>query len=522
MKPLRQRNWFGSHIKPVQSAIKNMAITACALWILQPLQAQAPGDLRVALVIGNGAYPGNAALPNPSNDAQAMSETLRGLGFNVVEARDASRAQMSEAIAKVRDSLRGKQGVGMLYYAGHGLQLDWRNYMLPVDAKLTKASDVPEQSIDVAQVIDAFKTAGNRMNIVVLDACRDNPFASTASGKGLAQLDAPPGTFLAYATAPGNVAEDGTGQNGLYTSFLLQELKKPQAKIEDVFKRVRLQVRQKSEGRQIPWESTSLEDDFFFNSGVKATAALNSSERERAFNEEKAEWDKIKGSKSVSDFYAFLQKYPNGNINALAQSKVEQFQKSQTIAVVNKEGRKTGGVFDVYKPGDEYDFQVKDGLTGVVRGTAKITSVPRGEDMIEGVSSDPSLVQGAILTRGGFLARDGAGSYDPPISFFPNGELKIGGKATTRTIRTENSGFKGWVEIESRVVGFEDIDTAFGKMRTVKLEATYVFQNGTRRKMSLWFDPDWGYSVKLVSETRSRTGAPDIYVREMISRKRVS
>jgi hypothetical protein len=474
------------------------------------------------LVIGNGAYAGNAALPNPPNDAKAMSDTLRSLGFTVVETRDASRAQMSEAIAKVRDSLKGKQGVGMLYYAGHGLQLDWRNYMVPVDAKISKAADVPAQSIDVAEVIDAFKQAGNRMNIVVLDACRDNPFAGTATGKGLAQLDAPPGTFLAYATAPGNVAEDGSGQNGLYTSFLLQELKKPQAKIEDVFKRVRLNVRQKSEGRQIPWESTSLEDDFFFNSGIKAALATGSSEREKAFNEEKAEWDKIKDSKNVSDFYLFLQKYPNGNINALAQSKVEQLQKSQTIAAADKDGRKTGGVFDVYKPGDEYGFQVKDGLTGVVRGTAKITSVQRDEDMFEGVSSDPSLVSGAILTRGGFLARDATGSYDPPISFFPNGELKLGGKATTRTIRTDNAGNRGWVEIESRVIGNEDIDTAFGKMRTIKLEATYLFQSGVRRKMSLWFDPEWGYSVKLVSESRTRAGAPDIYVREMISRKRAS
>ena len=236
--------------------------------------AQAPLDIRVALIIGNSAYVGAPVLGNPANDARAMSEVLRSLGFSVIELRDGSRDQMAAAIAKVSVSLKDKQGVGMLYYAGHGLQLDWHNYMVPVDARLKKASDVPLQAIDLSSVIDAFKGAGNRMNIVVLDACRDNPFASnTSSAKGLAQLDAPPGTFLAYATAPGNVAEDGdeTSGNGLYTQFLLQELKKPTAKIEDVFKRVRLNVRKQSQGRQIPWESTSLEDDFFFNDGVKFT-----------------------------------------------------------------------------------------------------------------------------------------------------------------------------------------------------------------------------------------------------------
>jgi Caspase domain len=155
-------------------------------------EAQAPLDVRIALVIGNSAYAG-APLVNPANDARAMGDTLRGLGFTVVELRDAQKAQMTEAILKVRTSLQGKQGIGMLYYAGHGLQLDWQNYMVPVDAKLASAADVPVQTVNINSVIDAFKGAGNRMNILVLDACRDNPFAGTASGKGLAQLDAPPG-----------------------------------------------------------------------------------------------------------------------------------------------------------------------------------------------------------------------------------------------------------------------------------------------------------------------------------------
>jgi Caspase domain len=491
---------------------------------LTSTHAQAPGDLRVALVIGNAAYAGNAALTNPGNDAKAMSETLRGLGFSVVEVRDGSKAQMTDAIAKVKSTLQGKQAIGMLYYAGHGLQLDWRNYMVPVDAKMNKAADVPEQTVDLSQVIDAFKVAGNRMNIVVLDACRDNPFAGTASGKGLAQLDAPPGTFLAYATAPGNVAEDGDtkSSNGLYTQFLLQELKKPTAKIEDVFKRVRLNVRQQSQGRQIPWESTSLEDDFYFNAGLKPTQKLGESEKDKAFTEEKAAWDKIKDSKSVDDFYTFLQKYPNGNVNALVQAKIEQLQKSKTVVVADQQGLKQSNVFDAYKPGDEYEFVVKDGLTGVDRGRGKIISFARGEDEMEGVSDNPTIIPGARLTRSGFILQDGGGTYDPPYGLYPNGELKVGSRATTRTIQTRN-GQKMWLEFDSHVAGRETIDSAFGKISTIRVDVNVLMQNGFRSKRTFWLDPGWGYAVRMTVENRNpRGGAPDVFVRELIARRRTA
>ena len=262
----------GVQLRPVRLFKACIAAIALATFAAA---AQAPLDVRVALVIGNADYAGAAALANPANDARAMASALKSLGFTVIELRNGSKAEMNKAVVAVRDALIGKQGVGLLYYAGHGLQLDWRNYMVPVDAKLVSATDVPVQAMDVNTVLDAFKRAGNRMNILVLDACRDNPFAASGSGKGLAQVDAPPGTFLAYATAPGNVAEDGDEKsgNGLYTQYLLEELKKPAAGIEDIFKRVRLNVRKQSQGRQIPWESTSLEDDFYFNAGLKVKTA---------------------------------------------------------------------------------------------------------------------------------------------------------------------------------------------------------------------------------------------------------
>ena len=500
-------------------AVASVALAIAALGF--SAQAQAPLDIRIALVIGNSAYP-HAPLVNPANDARAMGDTLRGLGFTVVELRDAQKTQMADAIAKVRESLNGKQGVGMLYYAGHGLQLDWRNYMVPVDAKLTKASEVAGQTIDINQVIEAFKGAGNRMNILVLDACRDNPFAGTASAKGLAQLDAPPGTFLAFATAPGNVADDGDAQsgNGLYTQFLLTELKKPVSKIEDVFKRVRLQVRQKSQGRQIPWESTSLEDDFFFNTGkVMAVAKPDERVREAAFNAEKSDWDKIKDTKNAADLYAFLLKYPNGSISELAQAQLERIDRAKTVAQPDREGRVQASFDKRWQEGDRYEFIQKDGLTGVVSGTAVIETRLRGDDEVEGVVLSGNL-SGAIATRAGFALKDGGGSYDPPWSVVPSGEFQLGKHMSARSIRTARDGTKSWMEYESRIAAREKLKTAFGEIDTYRVDVFRTFQDGGRLKMTFWYDPDWGYSVKLVTEFRGRSGPPNIQIREMVSRSR--
>ena len=238
-------------------------------------QAQAPADLRVALVIGNAAYAA-APLATPANDARVMSETLRALGFTVVEARDASKMEMEAALVRARDAMKAGNAVGMLYYSGHALQLGWRNYMVPVDAKLSGPKDVAASTVDVQRIVEAFKSSGNRMNIFVLDASRENPFGLSASGRGLAPMDAPPDSLLAYSATPGEVAEDGAADNGhgLYTQHLLRELRQPSAKIEDVFKRVRYQVRKQSQGRQVPWESTSLESDFYFDPGYRSSVRL--------------------------------------------------------------------------------------------------------------------------------------------------------------------------------------------------------------------------------------------------------
>lgn len=457
-------------------------------------QANAPLDVRIALVIGNSAYSGSAALSNPANDAKAMSEQLRKLGFQVLELRDGSRSQMTEAIEDARKRLQGKSGVGMLYYAGHGVQIDWRNYMVPVDARPRSQTEVVAQAVDVESVINAFKQAGNRVNILVLDACRNNPFEGTASVKGLAQLDAVPGTFLAYATAPGNVADDGEGANGLYTTYLLQELDKPTARIEDVFKRVRLKVRQKSRGSQIPWESTSLEEDFVFNDGRGSSAALAAApppkplpqERDQMFVREKAEWDRIKNSRNPEDFYAFLQAYPSSAISEAAQSRLDQIAKP-LVAATPVQGRYS--VQRDVQVGDEIEYVYRDYLTNLEmrRETLRVTTIKDGFVEINNG-------QQIVTLAGGTVRNDMGSDFDPPLQALPADEFQIGKRWVSRSQQTlpkstaTPSGDTGWVEQDMKVTAYEQVTVPAGTMYAYRIEASLQTHRGLSGKLTYWVD----------------------------------
>ena len=495
------------------------ALGAALLFAL-PAAAQAPLDVRIALVIGNAAYAGSAALANPANDAAAVGAVLRRLGFQVTELRDGTREQMAQAVARVGEGLRGKQAVAMFYYAGHGLQLDWHNYLVPVDVALQAPADVPAKAFDVEVVLAAFKAAGNRMNILVLDACRDNPFTGTASAKGLAQLDAPPSTILAYATAPGNVAEDGSGANGLYTQFLLQELVKPQARIEEVFKRTRFAVRRASQGRQIPWESTSLEDEFMFNAGkVVAVPKPDNRAREEAFNQQRTDWERIKNSGAVEDFYAFLARHPAGAHAELAQVRIDKLQKAQVAPQPDRDGKLPTSYDARFRDGDTYEFETRDGLTGSVMQRGTIQTRIKGEDEVEGVTVSGN-VPGARATRAGFILQDGSGTYDPPWIVQPAGDLQVGKRISGRAIRTATDGRRYWIDYETKVTGRETIQTKFGALNAWVVDVKMLNELGGRLAMTFWYDADWGYPVRLRTEFRGDRGAPDIRVREMVARSR--
>jgi uncharacterized caspase-like protein len=221
---------------------------------------------RIALIIGNSKYP-ESPLTNPFNDANAMGKELKVLGFDTQILLDSNLKDLGSAIQGYSGRIAKSKAVGLFYYAGHGVQLAWRNYLIPVDANIDRVDDIPKQAFELNNMLQALNKAQNPMNIIILDACRDNPFGKRlpTEQKGLSQFDAPNNSLLCYATAPGNVASDGAGANGLFTENLLREMRDPEAKIEDVFKRIRLKVRLASKGQQIPWESTSLEEDFYFN-----------------------------------------------------------------------------------------------------------------------------------------------------------------------------------------------------------------------------------------------------------------
>lgn len=221
---------------------------------------------RKALVIGNSTYP-SVPLRNPANDATAVATRLQALGFDVTLRLNIKQDDLVTVIRNFGKELKESGGIGLFYYAGHGLQIKGENYLVPIDAQIEKELDVEMEAVKLQRVLNEFDFANNQMNIVILDACRDNPYANLRSlGSGLAPVyRAPLGTFIAYATSPGQAASDGDNNHGLYTQELLKALESAEdMKLEDVFKEVRASVRKKSDGSQIPWENSSLEGDFYF------------------------------------------------------------------------------------------------------------------------------------------------------------------------------------------------------------------------------------------------------------------
>ena len=279
---------------------------------------------RLALVIGNSAYR-DVPLVNPTNDAKAVARLLTDAGFTVDSHFNASRVDMMGAIERFGSAItRSEVKMVMFYYAGHGAQLDWRNYLLPVDAAIKKQEDIKGQCVDLNHLMGLFGAAKDKTFVVILDACRDNPFGTSyrVDQKGLSQFDAPVGSLLAYATSPGSVAADGSGQNGLYTENLVRELSLKGTRIEDALKRVRLNVRLASKGAQIPWETTSLEGDvFIFNDGQRK---LSESELEKLIEADITEWARIKSSLVVDDWVGYLRKFPNGRFAEIAQMRLSR------------------------------------------------------------------------------------------------------------------------------------------------------------------------------------------------------
>jgi uncharacterized caspase-like protein len=229
---------------------------------------------RIALIIGNANYQ-VGALRNPVNDARGMARVLRSLGFEVILLTDASKQGMEEALDRFYAKIR-QGGVGVFYYAGHGIQSGGENYLIPVNANLQIERDLQYQAVPIGQVLARMEDAKNDVNIVILDACRDNPFARSwrSMQRGLAApiVNTATGVYIAYATAPGQVAADGNGQNGIFTGALLRHIRKPYPEIEELFKQVREDVSRATNQRQVPWSASSLIGSFSFQSPQRSTS----------------------------------------------------------------------------------------------------------------------------------------------------------------------------------------------------------------------------------------------------------
>lgn len=474
--------------------------------------AQAPAPLRLALVIGNAAYPEPADLPNPVRDAEAVAQALDRLGFSATVLRNAGGDAMRNAIADFGRRLRGREGIALLYYAGHAVQIDWRNYMLPVDARIDSADDVRAQGVDLALALSTLRSAGTRMNIVVLDACRDNPFADLASGRGLAPMDAHPGTFLAYATAPGHVALDGPqGGNSLYTGALVRELARPQARIEDIFKRVRLQVRQRSGGKQVPWESTSLEDDFVFDSGARVQPPTER-ERTQAFAAEKPEWQRVRDSQRPDELYAFLDRHPSGLTAAAVLERLDRLEAPQVMPQMAPGQPPAATALYDYRVGDRFEWEYRDGLTRLpLRRETWVVTAVQGERV--------ELNDGAIvLTRGGSTLRSDTGfEFDPPLPGPRVSELRPGHRWQARSEQwRERDRISGWVDVDYVVRAFEDVQVAAGTFKAWRVHAHVSTQTGLRADVTAWVSPGLG-TVRWERRARHRDGRDDSWTRELVA-----
>ena len=312
-----------------RKAVVGLAL-ALGAWSVGQAMAE---EKRIALIIGNSNY-AFGPLKNPVNDAALMADTLRELGFEIILEIDASQVRMKRAIQTFGQKLEttGKNGVGLFYYAGHGIQSKGVNYLIPIGAQVNREADLEIEAVSASWVLGQMEFARDRLNIVILDACRNNPLAQgfRSQASGLARMDAPTGSLIAYSTAPGATARDGDGLNSPYTAALAEVIRIPGLKVEETLKRARLLVMKSTGEEQVPWESSSLTGDFSFRPQATTggeTAAPPPRNEATARGDslvEVAFWKSIEASENAADFQIYLDRYGNkGAFTGLARNRLK-------------------------------------------------------------------------------------------------------------------------------------------------------------------------------------------------------
>lgn len=306
-----------------------LAVAWLAIAGVLVMPARAAAETRHALVVGNGAY-ATAPLPNARNDAEAIARALTSVGFTVARIIDADAATMRAGLAELGRRVRQSGGVALFYFAGHGMQIDGENYLVPVGAEIRQPRDIATAGVALAEVLGAMDGPAGRMGIVVLDACRNNPFTGgeRTLGIGLAPPSAPAGTFIAFSTAPGKVALDGEGTHSPYSAALAEMIPTPGLAIEDVFRQTRRRVLASTKGAQTPWEHSSLTQELVFRARAampEATARPPATAEPTAAElAELRAWEKIRGTTSVALLRRHLEQWPSGLYAELARHKLDQ------------------------------------------------------------------------------------------------------------------------------------------------------------------------------------------------------
>ena len=318
------------------SAMRTLLAIALGFALLFAVSAQA--ERRVALVIGNDTYAHLPNLNNAGKDARDMAATLRSLGFEVISRYNASEREMGRAIREFSARLSAG-GTGLAFYAGHGIQADGTNYLIPADANIEVEDDLATEAMDANNILQAMKDAGNPLNILILDACRDNPLPkrTRSAARGLAITAAPSGakgTAILYAAGPGQTAQDGReGGNGVFTGALLKNIGRPGLTLEQVFKATSREVLRRTNNRQRPWQLVSLQGDFVFRNRTEAAppprqSVPSGSQIDKSMD--LAFWNSVKDSDDPEMLSAYLSKFPNGTFAVLARLRLEKHRSGTT------------------------------------------------------------------------------------------------------------------------------------------------------------------------------------------------
>ncbi len=411
-------------------------------------------DKRIALVIGNGAYTKAKTLPNPANDATDMAKALKEVGFEVLSGVDLNKRQMQGLIRDFGTKL-ASGGIGLFYYAGHGVQVRGENYLIPVDAEIPTEEEVQYQGVPLGLALTMMTSAKNDLNIVILDACRNNPFARSWRGyrdvgnnDGLAKISPPTGTLVLYSTVPGSVASDGTGRNGLFTEALLKQIKRPNIEYDQMVKALSADVWQKSNQQQLPWKEGNSLQDFYFSISTASQPSPTSTAAApkptplptptpvtvaQSFDAEGIYWNEIGRRDTRSGYELYLAEYPTGKYAADAKNRIDKFKQGELLHL--KEIERT-------KWREAQSLDRKDAYN------AYIAAYPNGEFVADARSGIKTLENKEERAKwNAAQSLDSKDAYQSYLSAYPNGEFAANARSSINALETKEDQAK-WDEVQ--------------------------------------------------------------------------